>query len=412
MLWRVVVSSEQPDEAALAALAELTGLGRGEIVLSLRRGDLIAGTGMTLERARELALRLADDFRLAARAVPLSEEPSASARQLFRVVLTGYRPGSRARLRDRLEKLSGLPSEQIALWMGRIPFVLRRGIDHETARTVRRRIQSAGGLVDLKPDMGPPAGASGDGSKPYSRGRERGAGAVAEQVAAISGPPPASADVPPVVNLVAKGSRTGDPPHVIQFLPPARPDDPDFRIPPAPMVRSSAPPQAFEFLPPPEPEGALPPIRGTGPAPRIRRLRRPAPVLVGSGEPAGAEAAGQLDEPGGAGATPRTRFSALLMPAPEEQRPGITELLASKRDIGPARAGRLVQGAPSVLRTFDSLSDLLEWVGDLEEAGATVSVVGHRGERPSEPEPAGHRPPDAAERTTPDFMRWLTGSRE
>jgi hypothetical protein len=151
MTWKVVAKADNPDQQTLSTLEELTGLGRGEVLLALRRNGLTAGDGLTEDRAKSLSASLSG-FGLLCTVMPSADAgPAGDAPALFRVVLTGYKPGNRARLRECLERLSGLPPEQVVLWLGRIPFVLKDGIDHESARKIRRALSEAGAMVELKP---------------------------------------------------------------------------------------------------------------------------------------------------------------------------------------------------------------------------------------------------------------------
>lgn len=401
MLWRVVVSGDQPEEEAVAALSELTGLGRGEVLLSLRRGDLIAGTGISLERARELALQLGSDYRLAARVVPLSEDPHSSAQQFFRVILTGYRPGSRARLRAQLEKLSGLPPERVALWMSKIPFVLRRGVDQDTARTIKRRMQTAGALVELRPDAPPPAGSAAGSAGPARSPRaSRVISAIADTAVSSSPPPPEPADVPPVIETVKKGSRTGTAPHVFSFSPPVRAIDFAFDPPPIPVSKTD-PPVRFEFVPPPTLPGALPPLLGPAghPPPRSRKnARRP-----GTG-------AAPVPRPGPGTRVPEVVYRAVLHSPCDDELDVIAQAISEKLGIELLEAVKMLGECPLVLATFDSVPDLVEWTRELEEAGATISVA--RGEKGSDPSlDPGRDERGEGGSDAPGFLGWLTGCR-
>ncbi|MDM7993430.1 MAG: hypothetical protein QUS11_08960 [Candidatus Fermentibacter sp.] len=152
MSWKVLVRAENPSPGTLATLEELTGLGRGEVLLALRRTGLVVGEDFDEERARALS-RTLGDLGLSCSVSP-SAIPEATQ---FRVVLTGFRPGYRARLRETLQKLSGLPPEQIVVWLSRIPFVLKDSVDHETARQIKRILVEAGGMVDLRQTRENPA---------------------------------------------------------------------------------------------------------------------------------------------------------------------------------------------------------------------------------------------------------------
>ncbi len=150
MNWRVVVKGDSPSGDSIVALCNLTGLNMAEVQLSLTKGELVAGDGMSESRARDLALSITKNSSLQCR-IEQSETPG-SAPAMFRVVLTGYRPGSRARLRKAIQKMSGLPYEQVVVWFSRIPFVLLDSTGHSTAMVIRRTISEAGGVVDVQPE--------------------------------------------------------------------------------------------------------------------------------------------------------------------------------------------------------------------------------------------------------------------
>lgn len=146
MNWKVLVRAENPPPGTLATLEELTGLSRGEVLLALRRTGLTVGDDFDEPRARALARTLGDlGLSCTVSQAAFPETPA------FRVVLTGFKPGHRARLRETLQRLSGLPQEQIVVWLSRIPFVLKDSVDYETARRIKRALVEAGGMVDLRP---------------------------------------------------------------------------------------------------------------------------------------------------------------------------------------------------------------------------------------------------------------------
>lgn len=211
MSWKVLVRAENPSPGTLATLEELTGLGRGEVLLALRRTGLVVGEDFDEERARALS-RTLGDLGLSCSVSP-SAIPEATQ---FRVVLTGFRPGYRARLRETLQKLSGLPPEQIVVWLSRIPFVLKDSVDHETARRIKRILVEAGGMVDLRqtrenpaqPPAGRPAAApvsqAAPGMHPSRSIQET------EPAAPIPAAPPDGSSPPPEPD--AASASPGDPP--------------------------------------------------------------------------------------------------------------------------------------------------------------------------------------------------------
>ncbi len=227
MRWKVVVRAENPDASTLFTLEELTGLSRGEVLLALRRNGLAAGDDLDEDRARALADSLGG-LGLSSTTLP-SPGREESPSPLFKLVLTGYQPGSRARLREKLEKLSGLPPEQIVLWLSRIPFVLRDSVDHDTARTIKRALLEAGATVELKPsqsrqampapapDESPseaPAGAAG------TSGTRGGPADPAVEAADMEEPP--IGDPPPGPPEIEYCTASAGPPEVLRFSAPGR----------------------------------------------------------------------------------------------------------------------------------------------------------------------------------------------
>lgn len=229
-------------------------MARGEILLALRREGLTAARDQPEEKARALSASLAS-LGLNPSVVEASGSRQAAS---FRVVLTGFRPGSRARLRECLERLSGLPPEQVVVWMSRIPFVLKDNAGHDTARTVRKLVQEAGGLVELRPLDLPPGEPP---EKPRPRREERVRPAPPPDAESRAAPPGAVPEEPPALPEEAPpalpGVRTDEPP-VLRFSSPGRAPEVPPAIPSAselslvPPVIPPAPPAA------PAEEPALP----------------------------------------------------------------------------------------------------------------------------------------------------------
>lgn len=196
MDWKVVVQGGSPTPASVEALTGLTGLARDEILSALRRGKLVAASGLPEDRAQDLGDRLARGGGITCRILPDTPEVVSGPR--FTVLLSGFAPGYRTRLRRKLQELTGLPPEQVVVWLSRTPFALARGVDADAARRIRGQITAAGGVVTVEADPGRPA----------SRGTDRAVfsnpGAVAsmreKSASRPSGPPPRpdSADAAPM----------------------------------------------------------------------------------------------------------------------------------------------------------------------------------------------------------------------
>jgi hypothetical protein len=148
MEWKVVAQGGSPSAASVDALTGLTGLHRDEVVLALSRGRLVAASGLSEDRAQELGDRLSRDQGIACRILPDSDERPSGPR--FNVLLSGFAPGYRTRLRRKLQELTGLPPEQVVAWLSRVPFALSRNVDGETARRIRNQVTAAGGVVTVE----------------------------------------------------------------------------------------------------------------------------------------------------------------------------------------------------------------------------------------------------------------------
>ena len=152
MDWKVVARGGRPSPETLEALCRLTGLRRDEVVLALGREGVVAGTRLSEERAQSLGDSLSRDLGIACRILPDGGQAPGEPR--FRVILTGFRSGYRSRLRRKLQELTGLPPEQVTLWLSRVPFVLSRNVDSRTAESIRRSVTPAGGIVQVAPEGG------------------------------------------------------------------------------------------------------------------------------------------------------------------------------------------------------------------------------------------------------------------
>lgn len=357
MNWKVVVRADNPDQQTLSTLEELTGLGRGEVLLALRRSGLVAADGLGEDRARILAANLGSGFNVSCTVLP-SPGASGTASTSFRVVLTGYQPGQRAKLRETLEKLSGLPPEQVVLWLAKIPFVLKDSVDHETARRIKRMLSDAGGIVELKPLSGPVQPQASDSarslppreSRPAARpvpGARTHAAEPTVQAAPTDPPdqmpePPAlpetrwSSEAPPALCFSAPGRAAAVPPRL-----PSREEL--TRIPPEGALR----PPVCQCTPPPPPS-----------SPHHLYLGRPSP----------------LD---------RTR---------------VADALCSVLDFRREEAEVALDSSPAWILTVASFEKAAEIATRLESCRATVLVSGNP------PAPVAGAPGGALR---PGFLRWL-----
>lgn len=151
MNWSVVARGRSPSGEAVVHLCSRTGGQASEVRAGLlsQRG-LVIREGMDREGADSLAASLSYN------GITIEVVPSTGTPQngVFRVVLTGYSPGNRGRLRAALMRMSGRTDEEVIGFLARIPFALRRGASAETAASVRRVIEAAGGVVEIRPEGG------------------------------------------------------------------------------------------------------------------------------------------------------------------------------------------------------------------------------------------------------------------
>lgn len=368
MDWKVVVHAESPPAEALETLGELTGLNRGELLRALRRGTLIAGSGYGRDRAASLASSLREDFGLEATALPApgqrKQKGTADSGTLFRVVLTGYRPGKRARLRDALQRLSGLPPEQVVIWLSRIPFVLRDRTDHDTARKIRRAITEAGGMIDMRPVMD----RSDERDLRAKREERADSGDVSEAAGRTpvedTGPPPLP-PAPPLSSVVEPGRSS--PPPVAHFLPP----EPSEELLPPPVVPDAtegtlteAPP-AIRFLKPPC-QFAPPPVAGAV------EVSEPPPVIDCNTPPGAA-----LELP----PEPPTIFRLLLHRPSRCSRSSVEEALRSLLSMSNGELAEVLSDYPAWVASFRTRERADRVARSMEMRGATVSVL-REGELP------------------------------
>ncbi len=213
MDWRVIARGLSPSGAAVVHLCTRTGFPASEVRRGLASDEgLVIREGMGRGVADSLAASLSFD------GITLEVVPStaaAAAAEGFRVVLTGYSPGSRGRLRAALVKMSGRPEEEVIAFLSRIPFALRRNADPETAAAVRRFIEAAGGVVEIRPE----ALESGDApAAPETAGSPPGGKPTAP---VVSSGPPASLyrSLPPPVETIEAGMVFREP-HRYTPLPP------------------------------------------------------------------------------------------------------------------------------------------------------------------------------------------------
>lgn len=149
MKWKVIVQGDKPSVESARVLSESTGLPLDEILKAFSHEDDIVCNGLAEGEAQKIADSLRRDPGIQCRILPDHEEEVQPV-PLFRVLLVNYRPGYRTRLRRRLQELTRLPQEQIVQWLSRMPIALSRGINSETAKSIKKSIIESGGIVRIE----------------------------------------------------------------------------------------------------------------------------------------------------------------------------------------------------------------------------------------------------------------------
>ncbi len=374
MSWRVVVRGDSPKGDSIVVLCNLTGLTMSEVQLALLKDGVVVGDGLSEPRARELADSIQKDSSLDClieHSVTAGDSPAT-----FRVVLTGYRPGSRARLRRAVQKMSGLPFEQVVVWFSRIPFVLRENARHSTAMSIRRALTEAGGLVDLQPESS---------ATIILPGRM--------ESAAVDSPPEvethSAEDLEPVP--VVTGEAVTD----------SGMDDSDFPVPSNGIVEFLIPP----VIALPDDEAAKqdgihrpPVVRFTEPG------RTPAvPSIFGAADDAeeGEPYVVEFTEPSSAileaPALPHNTMKIFLCHPAEEDRDNVAEVLAKVCDFPMQTSAELVDNCPAWIASFFDTRRASRFSAELSKMGITVAMARSMPEFPHTGEAAG------------SLLEWLSG---
>lgn len=427
MNWKVEVVGDSPSEASVQVLARRTDLPLDSIFMAFSRDEKVVCGGLSESEAQELADRLKRDPGVTCRVLPDSDA-SPSPVQLFRVLLVNYRPGYRTRLRRRLQELTRLPQEQIIQWISRMPFVLSRGVDGETARKIKRSVTEAGGIVRIETEtpFQESLSARRRSNAVFSAGRTAAAEEADASDALFRREPKADPEgveeAPPVVGLPE--DHFFEPPPLDSFetgsgtivmRPPSRytPGAPeafireDFRrVPPVlPEQDPAALPHVLEFSPPDAPPADPPPVVGSRehsewadePAPDVVLLHPPParfdtamllpPVLDEGGDEDEDlddetflsnlfRSSTRNEENGPAEDDIREDGSLKLFlcrPSSGDQ-DRVAKALGEVMGIPPGESRKLMRSAPVLLREYSSHARAILTVHQLESRGVTVSL--------------------------------------
>jgi hypothetical protein len=341
MNWSVVARGRSPSGEAVVHLCSRTGRPASEVRAGLvsQRGFVI-GEGLERDGADSLAASLSF-HGITLEVVPSTVSPDS---QGFRVVLTGYAPGSRGRLRAALMRMSGKTDEEVIGFLARIPFALRRGASAETAAAVRRVIEAAGGVVEIRPEgtvIEKPATVT---EKPLPPVEARKVSEIPARREAVSSSPPAAAVLPdpPVVRLHEDRSVLVEP-HRFTPAPPAASGIEPERISPLDSAAFRVP---YKVL-------------FAGPA----RLLPPPPARSGRGS----------DAVPAVGVT--ACHPVFLCPVQEGDRSKAVKVLQKTLGLSPDAAERAVAGAPSVISLEPGRDEASRRVRELSGHGLPVTLI-------------------------------------
>jgi len=143
MFWKIVLRGGNPSGRILAVLYARTG----EPIDSVRQmldsaQGMVLQSGLSREKAEALSAELPNDGSVQ---IQLQRDEV-----VFVPVLMGYRPGCRGRLRIALQKLSRLPTEEVIRFLAQVPIALKLDADRDTADSIKRILERAGGIVEIR----------------------------------------------------------------------------------------------------------------------------------------------------------------------------------------------------------------------------------------------------------------------
>ena len=422
MKWKVTVQGDKPSVESARVLSESTGLPLDEILKAFSHEDDIVCNGLAEGEAQKIADSLRRDSGIQCRILPDHEEEVQPV-PLFRVLLVNYRPGYRTRLRRRLQELTRLPQEQIVQWLSRMPIALSRGINSETAKSIKKSIIESGGIVRIEAESMQKESVS---SRRRSNAVFRTSGPLAEAADSgtnssdlLFGVQTGTTDdvvslIPPLIDLPEEYS-TGPPPTDefetssgrVFLQPPARftPGLPSksldggfLETPPVlPDVSNRTIPQTVEFSPPEVVIGDSPPVVGSdsiisGPPPDIvipyappgsifQHLLLP-PLLEKSNEDLHSSEDDsqddvlntEYDQESGESNEDAVLRLFLCTPAPEDE-DRIAEALREVLGVSLRESKDILRKTPALLETCADHKRAIKIAHELNTLGVTVSIT-------------------------------------
>lgn len=374
MFWKIVLRGNNPSGRVLAVLCARTGE-TIDVVRELLNSSqgIVLQSGLTREKADLLSSELPGDG---------SVDIIIQRDEVVCIpVLMGYRPGSRGRLRVALQKLSSLPTEEVIHFLTCIPIALKSDADRATAESIKKILEKAGGIIEIRSPNDLVGVASRNtrsraSSRPVTKEVKPVKAACLSKTdsdhhyvkAGSTEQKSVSSKIPPVFSTTDFVYTV---PHVFQCVSPSYAGETGIPLPP---VRRSAakevvytPPSLIRFTLPPV---SIPPVIGFS-----RQLSIAPSVIESSG----------------------TIFIYLFpVSSSSEEEKRVQGVLCRFLGLSPARVYQIIKSAPVALAGFSERIDALVAIKELTGLGIPVSLV--KGSSVNSQNPAGR-----------SFFGWLNG---
>jgi ribosomal protein L7/L12 len=336
VFWKIVLKGDNPSGRFLAVLYARSG----ETIESVRRQlsspeGMVLQSGLSRERVDTLAQELPGDG-----SVQISIQPDEV---VFVPILMGYRPGSRGRLRIALQKLSKLSTEEVIRFLSRIPIALKLDSDLSTAESIKKVLEKAGGIVEIRS----PQNLFGVSSRKKPSTHQQ------REIASVK----------QVVKRPVVTSAEREFPFVVS----------DSGCPPA-SVQVDILPEVFDYQPPVPAQVSVPPAvvkkvgeEGICLPPHVVRFTVPAAAVpsVVSGEPVVVPPPVQS----------KKVVLVYLFPVVPHAVSRVQSVLSETLGFSLERAQQFISKAPVAVAGFSRRSDALKAIAELADNGTPVSLV-------------------------------------
>ncbi len=336
MFWKIVLRGSNPSGRVLAVLYARTG----EAIDSVRRmldshQGMLLQAGLSRERAEALSSELPNDGSIQ---IYMQRDEVVCV-----PVLMGYRPGSRGRLRIALQKLSRLPTEEVIRFLARIPIALKLDADRAAAESIKRILEGAGGIVEIRS----PQDLIGVSSRKNYSAPSRETTVCKEEKRAEPIPSDACGDSSPVMSNT--GYSTGKQNDDVQ------PGIVNFQQPPSVQLK----------IPPPAEEEAVDESVFSGP--HVIEFTVPfvsIPAVISVEQPV---------------LTPPVHMQktvlVYLFPVASEDSEKVQSILCESLELSQKKVQKLIKNAPVALAGFSERIDALVTMSELTDHGIPVSLV-------------------------------------